>query len=108
MLVLDEPTTGLDYRQNRGMMELLRRLNAAGHTIVIVTHSMWVAAEYAHRAVVLSRGGVLLDRPMREAMSRGDILTQARLAPPQAVRLGAALGGVTLSVAELKQCLARP
>jgi energy-coupling factor transport system ATP-binding protein len=106
-LILDEPTTGLDYRQNRGMMELLRRLSEEGHTIIIVTHAMWVAAEYAHRAVVLSRGRVLLDCPMREAMGRPDLLAQAHLAPPQAVRLGAALGGVTLSVEELAQCLVK-
>jgi len=106
-LILDEPTTGLDYRQNRGMMELLRRLNEGGHTIIIVTHAMWVAAEYAHRAVVLSRGRVLLDGPMREAMGRLDLLAQAHLAPPQAVRLGAALGGVTLSVEELARRLVK-
>jgi energy-coupling factor transporter ATP-binding protein EcfA2 len=106
-LILDEPTTGLDYRQNVGMMELLRRLNEAGHTIIIVTHAMWVAAEYAHRAVVLSRGRVLLDAPMREAMGRADELAKAHLVAPQAVRLGAALGGVTLSVSELARCLRR-
>jgi len=105
VLILDEPTTGLDYRQNVGMMELLRRLNDSGHTIIIVTHAMWVAAEYAHRAVMLSRGRVLLDAPMREAMARTDELAQAHLVAPQAVRLGAALGGVTLSVSELAACL---
>jgi energy-coupling factor transporter ATP-binding protein EcfA2 len=105
VLILDEPTTGLDYRQNRGMMELLQRLNAAGHTIIIVTHAMWVAAEYARRAIVLSRGRVLLDCPMREAMGQADALAAARLVPPQAVRLGVALGGVTLSVDELGSCL---
>jgi len=105
VLVLDEPTTGLDYRQNVGMMELLRRLNDSGHTIIIVTHAMWVAAEYAHRAVLLSRGRVLLDAPMREVMGRTDELAQAHLVAPQAVRLGAALGGVTLSVGELAKCL---
>jgi len=105
VLILDEPTTGLDYRQNVGMMELLRRLNDSGHTIIIVTHAMWVAAEYAHRAVLLSRGRVLLDAPMREAMARTDELAQAHLVAPQAVRLGAALGGVTLSASELAGCL---
>jgi energy-coupling factor transport system ATP-binding protein len=107
VLILDEPTTGLDYRQNRGMMELLRGLNRQGHTIVIVTHSMWVAAEYAHRAVVMSRGRITLDCSMREAMSRTQELGMADLVPPQAVRLGVALGGPTVSVAELAQCVTR-
>lgn len=108
VLILDEPTTGLDYPQTLGMMELLRRLNRDGHTVVIVTHSMWVAAEYARRALILSRGRVLLDCPMREAMARADVLAEARLVAPQAVRLGARLGGVTLSVDELARSLTMP
>jgi hypothetical protein len=47
----------------------------------------------------------LLDAPMREAMGRTDELARAHLVAPQAVRLGAALGGVTLSVSELAGCL---
>src|SRR5439155_9233047 len=56
ILIFDEPTTALDYREIRGMMELIRRLNQAGHTIVMITHLMRVAAEYAARCVVLQAG----------------------------------------------------
>src|SRR5581483_5148469 len=46
VLVLDEPTTGLDVGEQEGMMALLRRLHAEGRTIVIVTHAPWVIAEH--------------------------------------------------------------
>src|SRR5439155_921712 len=59
ILIFDEPTTALDYREIRGMMELIRRRNQAGHTIVMITHLMWVAAEYAARCVVLQAGGLV-------------------------------------------------
>src|SRR2546427_391083 len=59
ILIFDEPTTGLDYREIRGMMALIRQLNQAGHTIVMITHLMWVAAEYAARCVVLQAGGAV-------------------------------------------------
>ncbi len=65
VIILDEPTTGLDYIHQRRMMDLLRRLNQRGHTIIIITHSMWVAAEYAHRTVVLKEGAIILDGPSR-------------------------------------------
>ena len=56
VVVLDEPTTGLDVRQQRDLMEMLKRLNQKGHTVIIITHSMDVAAEYANRVVVLKEG----------------------------------------------------
>ena len=43
VLILDEPTTGLDYQEQRQMMELLSRLNREGRTIIIITHVPWVA-----------------------------------------------------------------
>ena len=60
VLILDEPTTGLDYRHQRNMMEMLKRLNQHGHTVMIITHSMWVAAEYAERVIALKDGAILV------------------------------------------------
>jgi energy-coupling factor transport system ATP-binding protein len=59
VLILDEPTTGLDYAEQRSMMDLVRRLSEGGSTIIAVTHTMWVVAEYAHRAVVVRDGKLL-------------------------------------------------
>jgi len=53
MIILDEPNTGLDYLQQRHIMEMLKILHKKGHTILNITHSMWVAAEYAQRIVLM-------------------------------------------------------
>jgi energy-coupling factor transport system ATP-binding protein len=101
VLILDEPTTGLDYAEQRSMMDLVRRLNEGGATIIVVTHTMWVVAEYAHRAVVVRDGGVVLSGTVREVFSREDELWDASLRPPHIVSLGNALGFPVLSVEEL-------
>mgnify|MGYP000224059454 FL=1 len=104
VIILDEPTTGLDYAEQRSMMELVSRLNQQGHTIIFVTHSMWVVAEYAHRVVVLKDGKVLLEGPTREVFAREDLLRETFLQPPQIVSLSNCLGKTLLSVPELVQC----
>jgi energy-coupling factor transport system ATP-binding protein len=107
VIVLDEPTTGLDYREQRDMMELVRRLNGAGHTVVCVTHSMWVVTEYARRTVVMRDGRVTADGPTREVFSREEELLEARLRPPQVTRVTTRLGTTLLSVAEAAEALRR-
>src|SRR5206468_6462030 len=65
VLVLDEPTTGLDFREQQRMLELLTRLHAAGRTIVIVTHTPWVIAAHTRRVVLLQGGRLRYDGPLR-------------------------------------------
>jgi energy-coupling factor transport system ATP-binding protein len=87
-LILDEPTTGLDPRERRSLMELVRRLNEAGHTILCITHHLEIVAEYAHRIVVLRQGRVFLDGTTRAILAREPELAQAGLRPPDLARLG--------------------
>jgi len=94
--VLDEPTTGLDGPQQERMMDLLRDLNARGRTIIIITHSMWAAAGYAHRVVVMAQGKVIADGPTREVFANREALAQAHLRPTATAELSQALFGVTL------------
>jgi len=101
IIVLDEPTTGLDYRQHSGMMSMLRRLNQSGHTVIIVTHSMSTLAEYADRTVVLHEGDILIDGPTRDVLVREDLLAHASLRPPPVVQLSNMLGAGIVSVAEM-------
>lgn len=101
VLVLDEPTTGLDYRQQQRMMRLVKRLNDAGSTIVVVTHAMWVVCEYAHRAVVMRDGEVVADGTVREVFSHEADLEGMSLAPPPVVALSSSLGYTAMSVAEM-------
>jgi len=107
VIVLDEPTTGLDYREQRQMMDLVRRLNEAGHTIICVTHTMWVVAEYACRTIVVKDGRIWMDGPTRAVMVREAELTQASLKPPQLVRISNRLGGTLLTLGECLHALRR-
>jgi energy-coupling factor transport system ATP-binding protein len=96
VLVLDEPTTGLDGPQQERMMDLLRDLNARGRTIIIITHSMWAAASYAHRVVVMARGKVVADGPTRDVFANREALAEAHLRPTATAELSQALFSVTL------------
>ena len=104
ILVLDEPTTGLDYKDQRRMMELIARLNQDGHTIIMITHTMWVVAEYAQRVVLLRDGQVVADAPTRDVFADETLLAATGVRPPQITRLGNRLGFTALSVAELAAC----
>ena len=101
VLILDEPTTGLDYAEQRSMMDLVKSLNESGSTIIAVTHTMWVVAEYAHRAVVVRDGKIALQGTVREVFVEDDELRDAALLPPHIVSFGSALGYPVLSVEEM-------
>ena len=98
VIILDEPTTGLDYRRQREIMEMLKRLHRRGHTIIIITHSMWVAAEYAERTVVMKDGRILLDRPTRAVFAEEGKLEEMALSCPALVKISNWLGAEALTV----------
>jgi energy-coupling factor transporter ATP-binding protein EcfA2 len=106
VIILDEPTTGLDHREQLDLLDLVRDLHAQGHTVIMVTHSMWAAATYARRLVVLLDGRVLLDGPAREVLADAALLARARLAPPPVVQLSRALGFTALTPAEFRDHVA--
>ncbi|GHH29356.1 ABC transporter ATP-binding protein [Streptomyces rubradiris] len=66
LLLLDEPTRGLDYAAKARLVSVLRSLAAEGHAIVLATHDVELAAELAHRVVLLAEGEVIADGPMAE------------------------------------------
>jgi len=105
VLILDEPTTGLDAREQAAMMELLKTLNRAGHTIIIVTHAVPVAAAYAKRVVLMEEGRILADGPTRRIFHDPLRLAQAHITAPPCVLLGSRLGIPALTVAELTSAL---
>ncbi|MXY50042.1 MAG: ABC transporter ATP-binding protein [Gemmatimonadetes bacterium] len=107
ILVLDEPTTGLDYHGQVAILNLVRRLNESGRTVVMITHSMWVVAEYADRCVIMSGGRVVQDGDVRSCFSNPELLESLYLEAPEAVRLGYEFGLVARSVKEIAGCLER-
>ena len=69
MLLLDEPTRGLDYQAKARLVEVLRNLAAEGHAVVLATHDVELVAEVAHRVVVLADGEVVTDGPARQVIA---------------------------------------
>lgn len=92
VLILDEPTTGLDYIECTRIMELIRDLNDHGTTIIMVSHDMEVVQDYAKRILVLSNGVLLDDGDTASIMSNLDLLTSASVAPAQITALALRLG----------------
>jgi len=103
VLILDEPTTGLDYSEQRSMMEMVKNLNEQGCTIIFITHHMWIVAEYAHRVLVLKDGQILMDGTPRDIFARED-LSKSFLSAPPVCAFSRALGRTMLSVEELALC----
>lgn len=93
VLVVDEPTTGLDLHGSLNIMQLLRQWNAAGRTIIIITHDMQIVAEFAQRTVVMAQGRVLADGPTRQVLTDQPMLAQAFIQAPQITRLAQRLNG---------------
>lgn len=105
VLILDEPTTGLDYGEIIDMMNLLTDLNKRGHTVICITHNMDVVARYCHRMVILESGSVIADGPVRQVFSNRTALDRGMIVPPPAVRMGMTCGFTTLTAEEFIRCI---
>jgi energy-coupling factor transport system ATP-binding protein len=92
LLILDEPTTGLDYREQRRMMRLVTDLNRAGIAIVIITHTPWLVAEYARRVLLMRKGRVLFDGAVRRFFEQDELLAGSSFRAPEVVTLARRLG----------------
>ena len=81
LLLLDEPTRGLDYAAKARLVTLLRDLAATGHAIVLATHDVELAAELAHRVILLAEGEVIADGPA------ADVITSSPSFAPQVSKI---------------------
>jgi energy-coupling factor transport system ATP-binding protein len=90
LVLLDEPTRGLDYTAKAHLRELLGERAAAGAAIVVATHDVEFAAAVADRVVVLAEGEVIADGPARE------VLCQSTVFAPQVARIAAPLPVLTV------------
>ena len=69
LLLLDEPTRGLDYAAKRRLVELLVELRDDGHGVLLATHDVELAAEVADRVLVIADGEVVADGPCADVLS---------------------------------------
>jgi energy-coupling factor transport system ATP-binding protein len=98
VVVLDEPTRGLDYEAKDRLIGVLERLAAGGHAVVIATHDVEVVARVADRVVVLADGEVVADGPAR------DVVVHSPVFAPQVAKVLAPEPWLT--VAEVEKALA--
>ncbi len=91
VLLLDEPTRGLDYETKSHLIEVLVKAAKRGRTIVLATHDVELAAELATRTIVLADGEVVADGPTRE------IITSSPMFAPQIAKALSPLPLLTVS-----------
>ena len=99
LLLLDEPTRGLDYNAKRRLVAILRRLVGQGHGVVMATHDVELVAEAATRIVVIADGEVVADGPA------ADVLVSSPAFAPQVAKILAPAPWLT--VGDVEAALAR-
>ncbi len=92
IILLDEPTAGLDFAGICAMLALFRKLHQQGTTLVISTHDTDLAYEWANEAWVLGDGRIAAQGPIGEVMQDRATLSQAHLKMPWIVEVALALG----------------
>ena len=91
-IILDEPTTGLDFRECVKVMDVVRELNENGTTVIMVCHDMEVVGDFARRVIAMTAGRVVADGPTFEVLRDGRVLKEAHILPPQVTEVSLILG----------------
>lgn len=110
IVIFDEPTMGQDATGKAIIKKVIENLQAEGKAVLCILHDMDFAAAVFERVVVFSQGQLLLEGGAREVFSKKDLLQQAYLDQPQAMKIAQALGmqGYLLSVEEVISALEKP
>jgi energy-coupling factor transport system ATP-binding protein len=115
LLVLDEPTIGQDHERAQQLMRLMTRLRERyGTTVLMITHDVRLVAEWAQRALVLSRGRLLFDGAPADMFADPVLLAQSGLLTPPVFAISKAIAGAhpfgpvkpTISVSALVEAIA--
>lgn len=106
LLILDEPTTGLDYLECIRIMDYVTRLNVEkGVTVLMVSHDMELVQSYAKSVIVLNHGDILGQGPTKEMMKNVDVLKKARVLPAQIPELALRFGDEFKDVFTIEEML---
>ena len=87
VMILDEPTTGLDYKECMEIMSAVKELNKNGTTVIMVCHDMELVLDFARRMIVLADGKIEADGKTLEIIRRKEILQKTCLLPPQIIQI---------------------
>jgi energy-coupling factor transport system ATP-binding protein len=102
MVILDEPTTGLDAHGAVRLGSIVDALKNDGKTLLTISHDLDFCADHFGRVVVMSSGRIIGDGPAREILRAAELLREAHVRPPQLISLAMALGfsGSPMTVSE--------
>jgi len=103
LIILDEPTTGLDDNECAKLMEVVLKLKSEGVALVIVTHDMNLVAKYMNRVIVLSEGKIFKQGTPAEVLRDGAAMEAASLKSPPIVVLSSECGRICLTVEEFME-----
>ena len=73
LLILDEPTAGVDIEIRRGMWRILKEVNAAGTTVILTTHYLEEAENLCRNLAIIDGGRIIENGPMRELLAKLDV-----------------------------------
>ena len=73
LLILDEPTAGVDIEIRRGMWQTLKAINAAGTTIILTTHYLEEAENLCRNLAIIDHGRIVTEGPMRSLLAKLDV-----------------------------------
>lgn len=107
ILILDEPTTGLDYRECMEMMGRIQQLNENGTTVIMVCHDMEVVLDFAKSIIVMNRGEILDQGETRQILSKRELLGRARLLQPQIAATCSLLGDDYKGIFTVEEMIAK-
>ena len=91
LILLDEPTRGLDYAAKRQLVINLQKLGKKNHTVILATHDVELAAEVATRVILLADGEIVTDGPVN------DVLSSSPMFSPQVSKVLAPAHWLTVS-----------
>ena len=87
ILILDEPTCGLDYKECMVVMQAVEELREKGCAVLMVCHDMEVVSDFATRLIVMTQGSIIADGPLTDVFAQDDIMRAAAVIPPQVTQV---------------------
>lgn len=87
IIILDEPTTGLDFRECEKVMEVISQMNDSRTTVVMVCHDMEVVADHAKRVIAMTQGRIVADGQTIDVLRNRDVVSRAHLLEPQIIEI---------------------
>ena len=114
MLILDEPTVGLDPKGKKELLTLLNKIHEETHkTIILITHDMNVVANYSKRTIVLNKGNIVFDGKPQDLFNNENYLKEYNLDLPYISKIAKELkekgiikyNQIPLKLEELYKCI---